>query len=66
MCVRYANKSILYRISTAQNKTIVGSIPTFPAKYYAPLVKWMITQCYERWGGGSIPSWGASFIGDKL
>ena len=37
-----------------------GSIPSLGTSY-APLVKWMITLCYERRGGGSIPSWGTNF-----
>ena len=36
-----------------------GSIPSLGTSY-APLVKWMITLCYERRGGGSIPSWGTN------
>ena len=38
-----------------------GSIPSLGTKF-APLVKWMITLCYERRGGGSIPSWGTKYL----
>ena len=34
--------------------------------YYAPLAKWMIILCYERRGGGSIPSWGAKVYGELV
>ena len=39
---------------------VVGSSPTL-GTIYAPLVKWIITLCYERRSGGSIPSWGTNF-----
>ena len=40
-----------------------GSNPAVPTKFNAPLVQRMRIRCYERRDGGSIPSWGTSFIG---
>ena len=44
----------------SEEQGVVSSILTLGTN--APLVQWMRISCYEREGGGSIPSWGAKFM----
>ena len=50
-------------LKTDDQKWSVSSNLTASAKF-TRLVKWMITLCYERRSGGSIPSLGAKVLED--
>ena len=59
--IPYPNGAIGRRTSLKKRVLKVRVLLGIPD--YAPLVKWMITLCYERRGGGSIPSWGTKVYG---